>query len=70
MNYRQLARRLGELGCEELRQAKGSHRYWYNPANGQVTTVPDWGSKDLVPGTVRSIIRQLGISRRDFGPIK
>jgi predicted RNA binding protein YcfA (HicA-like mRNA interferase family) len=70
MNYRQLARRLKELGCEELRQAKGSHRYWRNLANGNVTAVPDWGGKDLAPGTVRSIIRQLRINRRDFGPIK
>lgn len=70
MNYRQLARRLRKLGCEELRQAKGSHRYWHNPMTNEVTAVPDWGSKDLKPGTVRGIIRALGISRKDFGPIK
>jgi predicted RNase H-like HicB family nuclease len=28
------------------------------------------GGKDLSPGTVRAIIRELGISREDFGPIK
>jgi predicted RNase H-like HicB family nuclease len=56
--------------CEEGRQAKGSHRYWLNPETNQVTTIPDWGSRDLASGTVRAIIRQLGISRKDFGPIK
>jgi hypothetical protein len=35
-----------------------------------VSTVPDWGSKDMAPGTVRAVIRELGISRREFGPIK
>ncbi len=70
MKYRQVAKRLRELGCEELRQAKGSHRYWRNPATGLVTSVPDWGSKDLREGTVRGIIRQLGLSREEFGPIK
>ncbi len=70
MKYRQLALRLREMGCEELRQAKGSHRYWLNPITGQVTGVPDWGSKDLAPGTVRGIIRQLGLSREEFGSIK
>ena len=70
MRYRELARRLRKLGCEELRSSKGSHRTWYNPVNGLVTTVPDWGSKDLSPGTVRAIIRELDISRREFGPIK
>jgi predicted RNA binding protein YcfA (HicA-like mRNA interferase family) len=70
MKYRELAKRLRELGCEELRQAKGSHRYWRNSATGQTTSIPDWGSKDLAPGTVRAIIRQLGLDRDEFGPIK
>jgi predicted RNA binding protein YcfA (HicA-like mRNA interferase family) len=70
MKYRELAKRLRELGCEELRQAKGSHRYWRNLATGQVTSIPDWGSKDLAPGTVRAIIRRLGLDRDTFGPIK
>ena len=40
------------------------------PPTGKVTAIPDWGSKDLVPGTVRAIIRELGISRAEFGPVK
>jgi predicted RNA binding protein YcfA (HicA-like mRNA interferase family) len=70
MKYADLARRLRELGCEELRQSKGSHRFWRNAATGQRTAIPDWESKDLAPGTVRGIIRKLGISREQFGPIK
>jgi predicted RNA binding protein YcfA (HicA-like mRNA interferase family) len=70
MRYRQLARRLRQLGCEEMRSGKGSHRVWHNPASGGLATVPDWGSKDLAPGTIRAIIRELGISRREFGPIR
>lgn len=68
--YRELAERLRVLGCEELRQAKGSHLFWRNSTTGQVTAIPDWGGKDLAPGTVRAIIRQLGISRKVFGSIK
>lgn len=70
MKYQELAKRLRELGCQERRQTKGSHRIWYNPATNQVASAPDWGGKDLATGTVRSIIRQLGISREEFGPIK
>ena len=69
MRYREIAKRLKKLGCQELRQGKGSHRIWFNPETGQVTTVPDWGAKDLAPGTVRAIIRELGIRREDFGQI-
>jgi predicted RNA binding protein YcfA (HicA-like mRNA interferase family) len=70
MKYREVAKRLHELGCVEISGGKGSHRKWHNPANGMVTTVPDWGAKDLAPGTVRAVIRELDISREDFGRIK
>lgn len=70
MRYRDIAKRLKELGCEELRLGKGSHRIWLNPENQKIATIPDWQRKDLAPGTVRAIIRELGISREEFGPIK
>ena len=70
MKYRDLVKRLRELGCHELMGGKGSHRKWHNAANGKVTVVPDWGSKDLAPGTVRAVIRELGIPREEFGQIK
>jgi predicted RNA binding protein YcfA (HicA-like mRNA interferase family) len=58
------------MGCQEFRDAKGSHCVWYNPATDQKAIIPNWGSKDLKPGTVRGIIRQLGIDREEFGPVK
>ncbi len=70
MRYKDIAKRLRKFGCYEVRQGKGSHRVWYNPETGQVTTIPDWGSKDLRVGTVRAIIRDLGISRKDFGSLR
>ena len=70
MRYRELTRRLKDLGCYQLRAAKGSHRYWHNPITDKVVSIPDWGNKDLRPGTVRAIIRELGIDRKEFGPIK
>jgi predicted RNA binding protein YcfA (HicA-like mRNA interferase family) len=70
MRYRELARRLRELGCTELRAGKGSHRVWHNPAKDLVAPVPDWGNKDLAPGTVRAVIRERGITRREFGPVR
>lgn len=70
MRYRELAKRLRGLGCEELRQGKGSHTIWYNPETGKMASVPNWGKKDLAPGTVRAIIRELDIDRTTFGSIK
>jgi len=62
MNYRQLTQRLRELGCEFLRQAPGSHEVWWNPTANKFTVIPHHGGRDLPPGTLRVIFRQLGIS--------
>lgn len=67
MTYRQVAKKLKKLGCVEIRRRSGgSHRLWRNPATGQFTTVPDWGGKDLKTGTVRAVVRQLGLEWKEF----
>ncbi len=67
MRYLEVARKLRALGCEELpRHGGGSHRKWHNPATGQIAPVPDWGSKDLKLGTLRHIVRQLGLDWEAF----
>jgi mRNA interferase HicA len=67
MKYRDVARKLTALGCQELpRKGGGSHRKWLNPATRQATVVPDWSGRDLKPGTVRAAVRQLGIDWNEF----
>ena len=67
MKYREAARKLRALGCEELpRRSGGSHRKWHNPATGRIAPVPDWGNKDLKMGTLRAIVKQLGLEWEDF----
>lgn len=67
MKYRDVVQRLRALGCEELeRRNGGSHRKWYNPATDQFASLPDWGSKDLKLGTLRAVVRQLGLDWEDF----
>jgi mRNA interferase HicA len=67
MTYRDVARKLKALGCQELpRRGGGSHRKWYNPNTDQVTVVPDWGGRDLKLGTIRVMVRQLRMDWRDF----
>ncbi len=62
MTYREVARRLTQLGCRELpRRGRGSHRKWFNPETQRGTVLPDWGSRDLRVGTIRAAVRQLGI---------
>ena len=69
MNYREATKKLRKLGCIELSdKGKGSHRKWYNSNNAPVTVVsiPDWGSKDLKTGTLRSVVKDLGLNWEDF----
>jgi len=67
VNYRELSRRLRALGCQEIpRRGRGSHRKWVNSLTGKGAVIPDWGAKDLKKGTIRAILRQLGISWEDF----
>jgi predicted RNA binding protein YcfA (HicA-like mRNA interferase family) len=62
MTYREAIRKLKALGCQELpRRGGGSHRKWYNPATRQVTSLPDWGGRDLKEGTLHAAVRQLGL---------
>ena len=67
MRYRDAARKLVELGCREIpRRSGGSHRRWFNPETQTDTVLPDWGSRDLKIGTLRSAIRQLGPDWTEF----
>lgn len=67
MRYREVAARLRAMGCTEVpRRSDGSHRKWLNPVTGRATTVPDWGSRDLKLGTLRSVVAQLGLEWVDF----
>jgi predicted RNA binding protein YcfA (HicA-like mRNA interferase family) len=64
MRYRDVARKLASLGCQEVpRTGDGSHLKWLNPATGNSMVVPDWGGDDLKLGTVRGAVRQIGLLR-------
>jgi len=65
MKYRELTKRLRDLGCEFVRNGAGAHRIWWNPAIERYTTIPDWGSKELKLGTLRRILADLGLSIED-----
>ena len=67
MKYREAAKKLHNLGCVVINiGGKGSHRKWINPANNRGAPLPDWGSKDLKSGTIRSAVKQLGLDWEEF----
>ena len=70
MKYKEITKKLRKLQCTEIpRRSGGSHRKWMNPLNNRGTIIPDHGAKDLKIGTVKSIVKQLGIDWKDFEDI-
>jgi predicted RNA binding protein YcfA (HicA-like mRNA interferase family) len=63
--YRDIIKKLKQLGFEFDRQAKGSHEIWYNPKTKRYTTIPNH-SGDMPEGTLRAILKQADISSDDF----
>ena len=63
--YREIVRRLKELGFEFHRQAAGSHEIWLNPATNRYTTIPNH-SGDMPEGTLRGILKQCGVEPDAF----
>ena len=63
--YRDIVKRLKELGMQFDRQARGSHEIWFNPATHRYTTIPNHPG-DLPEGTLRAILKQASISTEEF----
>jgi predicted RNA binding protein YcfA (HicA-like mRNA interferase family) len=61
---REVAAILEGLGFAEVRQ-RGSHRQ-YRHADGRGTTVPFHPGRDVSPGLLRAIARDIGVDVRDF----
>ena len=64
-SYREVVKRLKELGFEFHRQAAGSHEIWVNRLGNRYTTIPHHPG-DVPEGTLRAILKQAGISPDEF----
>jgi predicted RNA binding protein YcfA (HicA-like mRNA interferase family) len=63
--YRQIVKRLKQLGFEFDRQAAGSHEIWYNSNSNCYTTIPNH-PRDMPEGTLRAILKQADVSPNQF----
>lgn len=63
--YREIIKRLKELGFEFDRQARGPHEIWFNPVTHRYTTIPNHGG-DMPEGTLRAILKQADIAPESF----
>lgn len=64
-SYREIVKRLKQLGFEFHRQAAGSHEIWFKPTSNRYTTIPNHPG-DMPEGTLRAILKQAGIDADAF----
>ena len=58
MKYSQLIARLKAAGCSLVRHG-GGHDIWYSPITGLQRAVPRHGSKEVPPGLLKSLEKDL-----------
>ncbi len=66
LSYQEVTERLRKLGFRFYRQGKGSHELWVRDTDGRVVPVPRYKGKKIRKGTVRAIIREVGVSVEEF----
>jgi len=62
---RELVRALEKMGFQLLRKSKGSHWQFEHP-DGRRTTVPVHKGKDIGPGLMRKILRDIEVDAEEF----
>jgi predicted RNA binding protein YcfA (HicA-like mRNA interferase family) len=66
LSYQEITRRLTKLGFRFYRQGKGSHELWVRDTDGKVIPIPHYKGKKIRKGTVRAIIREIGVNVEEF----
>lgn len=62
--YRIVIKRLRKLGFAFRRATGGSHEIWWNEKTRKTCVVPH--HKEIKTGTLKNIIRQVGVTEKDF----
>ncbi|MBI1936845.1 MAG: type II toxin-antitoxin system HicA family toxin [Ignavibacteriales bacterium] len=62
LSYQDIVRRLKKCGFRFYRQGKGSHELWVRDEDGKAIPVPHYRGKTIRKGTVKAIIKEIGVS--------
>lgn len=63
--HRDVIQRLRAFGFVFHRHGRGSHEMWVNDATGRSFTISSH-ARDISEGTLRSILKQAGVTEDDF----
>lgn len=65
-SYNDMIRTIKSFGFRFYRQGKGSHELWVRDSDGLVIPVPHHKGKPIRKGTVKAIIKEIGVSIKEF----
>lgn len=66
LSYQSLVKRIKKFGFRFYRQGKGSHELWVRDEDGKVIPVPHHKGKSIRKGTVKAIIKEIGVTVDKF----
>lgn len=66
LTYLEVSRRLQNFGFRFYRQGKGSHQLWVRDSDGVVIPIPHHRGKTIRKGTIRAIIKEVGVEVQEF----
>jgi len=66
LNYSELTNKLKSFGFRFYRSGKGSHELWVRDSDGKAIPVPHHKGKPIKKGTIRAIIREIGVTLTEF----
>ena len=66
LSYQETVHRLRQLGFRYYRSGKGSHELWVRDKDGKAVPVPRHETKPVRKGTLRAIIREIGVTVEEF----
>jgi len=66
LRYGELVRKIRRLGFKYYGPSKGSHEVWWLPGTERHATIPRHSAREIAPGTLRAILKDLGLSEDDL----
>lgn len=64
LSYKDVIKKARRAGFVLRRKTAGSHEIWWNESTKKTCVIPH--HKEVKPGTLKSIIKQMGLTQEEF----
>ena len=62
--YREVVKKARQAGFAFRRNTSGSHEIWWNEQTKKTCVIPH--HREVRPGTIKNIVRQMGLTEKEF----